>query len=257
MSLGTSSQQGILSPSYKPLELGVVRAPTKSNIQFDLGIYNRQFLEILEDRIPSMLGDHQGVRVFCEELEAMLIEPLGWSGFVLRTNHVFFGVVFASPNKTNVDPEAGKIATKCRKNDRNMFLVNEEDRPTVQMPKSVSLIISDVLIYTRKRLWIQQRTGHQNAKAIAASATSMETAPTTTEPAIDEEFHAMSPAKTPQPPRQETIYLSITIIQLGFRRQRYLQVMESKSRKLCGLPHPPSNAASPLRHGLELRAAAV
>ncbi|KAK3343227.1 hypothetical protein B0H65DRAFT_428274 [Neurospora tetraspora] len=117
-------------------------------------------------------------------------------------------VLYWLPAKCGVTSlnEAHKIAMKCRKDGRNMFFVDGEmeERSSAHMPKSVSSIIADVLIRERLRINKERKT---DGKATAATAASMKAAHKTTEPAMDQDVHALSLPTTPyfpiHPPYEE------------------------------------------------------
>ncbi|KAK1773119.1 hypothetical protein QBC45DRAFT_455693 [Copromyces sp. CBS 386.78] len=87
--------------------------------------------------------------------------------------------------------EAGKLAEKCLKKGRNIFLVNEEERPRAEMEKSVATKIADTLLPERLRIITELR-----AKGLAPPRAA--TVPSMDEPAACEDFTA-SPTSTDMP----------------------------------------------------------
>ncbi|KAK3492121.1 uncharacterized protein B0T23DRAFT_395540 [Neurospora hispaniola] len=96
--------------------------------------------------------------------------------------------------------EAGKIAMKCRKNGKSMFFVNDEERPSEDLPKSVSLLVRDVLILERLRINKERRA---NGKASPATTTHRKVARAIAEPAMNQDRPALSPAETLKTQLQE------------------------------------------------------
>ncbi|EAA27856.1 hypothetical protein GE21DRAFT_9500 [Neurospora crassa] len=96
--------------------------------------------------------------------------------------------------------EAGKIAMKCRKNGKSMFFVNDEERPSEDLPKSVSLLVRDVLILERLRINKERRA---NGMASSATTTLRKATRATAAPAMNQKGPALSSPETPKTQLQE------------------------------------------------------